>query len=107
MAGSRDQEPNYPPSHERPPPEYVVGGAQRSPVATAALVGGAIAATAGAWLGTRALARRNQRSDGKPVNSVMANAITACDVAHSQSAPATVREPAVATEPPVEAEPQV
>lgn len=43
----------------------------------AALVGGAV--TAGAYFGTRALARRNVRQ-GQPVSSVMAAAITACDV---------------------------
>jgi hypothetical protein len=44
------------------------------------MVGGAIAATAGAYLGTRALARRNGAKDGK-VSSVMATAMTACDLA--------------------------
>ena len=87
-----------------PPPDLVAGGAQWSPVATAALVGGAIAATAGAaYFGTRAIARRNARGDGKPVNSVMANAITACDLAHKKETvrqePRVLHEPAVATEP--------
>ena len=63
------------------PVECVAGGAQWNPLATAALVGGAIAATAGVYLGTKALARRNARADGKPPNAVMANAITACDLA--------------------------
>ena len=63
------------------PPEAVAGGSQWHPLTTAAIVGGAIAATAGAYLGTRALARRNGGGDGKPVNSVLATAITACDLA--------------------------
>ena len=67
------------------PVECVAGGAQWNPLATAALVGGAIAATAGVYLGTKALARRNARADGKPPNAVMANAITACEVAHHHS----------------------
>ena len=62
-------------------PDAVVGvHAQRHPLAAAAIVGGALAATAGAYLGTRALARRNGAREGKPVNSVMAAAITACDL---------------------------
>jgi hypothetical protein len=60
--------------------EDVAGGSQWHPLTAAALVGGAIAAGGAAYLGTRALARRNGASEGKPVNSVMANAITACDV---------------------------
>lgn len=50
------------------------------PLAAAAVVGGTIAAGGAAYWGTRALARRNGARDGKPVNSVMATAITACDV---------------------------
>jgi hypothetical protein len=65
---------------QSPPPEFVAGGAQWHPLTTAAVVGGAIAATAGAYLGARAIARRNGASEGKPVNSVMATAITAGDV---------------------------
>lgn len=90
-----------------PPPEFVAGGAQWSTLATAALVGGAIAATAGAWLGTRAIARRNARGDGRPVNSVMANAITASDLAHTHHAPAGEAEPPVDHEPSVPKEPRV
>lgn len=60
------------------PPEAVAGGAQWHPLTTAAIIGGAVAATAGAYLGTRALARRN---GGKRVNSVLATAITASDLA--------------------------
>jgi hypothetical protein len=62
-----------------PVPEEVAGGLLSNPVNTAAIVGGLLAAGAGAYLGTRALARRNAQA-GNPVNSVMANAITACDV---------------------------
>lgn len=69
------------------PPEAVAGGVQRHPLTTAAIIGGAIAATAGAaYLGTRALAGRN-RKDGKPLNSVMAAAITACDLSHGSDRP--------------------
>lgn len=66
--------------NQSPAAEDVAGGSEWHPLAAAALVGGAIAAGGAAYLGTRALARRNGASDGKPVNSVMANAITACDV---------------------------
>ena len=60
-------------------PEDVAGGLLSNPVTTATIVGGILAAGAGAYLGTRALGRRNSK-EGKPVNSVMANAITASDV---------------------------
>ena len=56
---------------------------QRHPLATAAIVGGAAAASAGAFLGARALARRNGGGDGRPVNAVMQSAITACEAAHA------------------------
>ncbi|HWH22659.1 MAG TPA: hypothetical protein VNT25_05130 [Allosphingosinicella sp.] len=56
-----------------------------SPVAAAALFGGTVAAAAGAYFGTRALARKNREKDGRPINSVMATAITACDLAHSKA----------------------
>ena len=64
---------------DEPAPEDVAGGLLSNPVTTAAIVGGVLAAGAGAYLGTRALARRNSK-EGKPINSVMANAITASDV---------------------------
>jgi hypothetical protein len=54
---------------------------QRRPLAAAAIVGGAAAATAGAVMGARALARRNGAREGKPVNQVLANAITATEAA--------------------------
>jgi hypothetical protein len=54
---------------------------QRRPFTAAAIVGGAAAATAGAFLGARALARRNGASEGQPVNAVLENAITACEAA--------------------------
>ncbi len=66
------------------PPEAVAGGSQWHPLTTAAVIGGAVAATAGAYLGTRALARRNAGRDGGRVNSVLATAITACDLAQRQ-----------------------
>jgi len=56
------------------------GGVQWHPLTAAALVGGAVAATAGAYLGAKALARRNAGKDGR-INSVLCTAITACDVA--------------------------
>ena len=55
------------------------GGSQWNPLTAAALVGGAVAATAGAYLGAKALARRNAGKDGR-INSVLCTAITACDV---------------------------
>jgi hypothetical protein len=73
------------------PPEAVVGGSGWHPLATAAVVGGALAATAGAYLGTRALARRNGAKDGK-VSSVMATAMTAIDLAQHKGQ----REPSAA-----------
>ena len=68
---------------ESTPPEAVAGGSQWHPLTTAAVIGGAIAATAGAYIGTRALARRNCGKDGK-VSSVMAAAITATDLAQKK-----------------------
>ena len=68
---------------ETPPPEAVVGGSQWHPLTTAAVIGGAIAAGAGAYLGTRALARRNAGKDGK-LSSIMATAITATDLAQKK-----------------------
>lgn len=84
---ARPTDPDPDPPHE----EDVAGGGQLHPLKAAALVGGALAATAGAIYGTRALARRNGAREGKPVSSVMATAITACDVA--PSAPAQVSAP--------------
>jgi hypothetical protein len=54
---------------------------QRRPFAAAAIVGGAAAAATGAFIGARALARRNGAGEGKKLNSVLANAITACEAA--------------------------
>jgi hypothetical protein len=56
---------------------------QRRPFPAAAIVGGAAAATAGAYLGARALARRNAGPEGKPINSVLKSAITACEAANA------------------------
>jgi hypothetical protein len=67
------------------PPEAVAGGSQWHPLTTAAVIGGALAATAGAYIGTRALARRNGDGNGK-VSSVMATAITATDLAQKKDA---------------------
>ena len=54
---------------------------------TAALLGGAAAATAGAFWSARAIARRNGAGDkeGK-MNPVMETAATACELAHGESA---------------------
>lgn len=55
-----------------------------NPIVAAALVGGGVAAAAGAYFGTRSLARRNREAAGKEINSVMAAAITACDLSHKK-----------------------
>ena len=60
------------------------------PLTAAALFGGAMAAGAGAYFGTRALARKNREKDGRPINSVMATAITACDLAHDKESGAGI-----------------
>jgi hypothetical protein len=54
---------------------------QRRPLRAAAIAGGAAAAAAGAVMGARALGRRNGARDGKPVNQVLAAAITASEAA--------------------------
>lgn len=81
-----------------------VSGLGVHPLTAAALVGGALAAGAGAFLGTRAIARRNKEADGRKLNAVMANAITACDL--NRGAP-ELREPGVPHEPEVVHEPKV
>jgi hypothetical protein len=55
--------------------------AKRNPFAAAAIVGGAAVAATGAFIGARALARRNGARAGQPVNAVLETAITACEVA--------------------------
>jgi hypothetical protein len=65
--------------------ETVAGGSQWNPLTAAALVGGAMAATAGAYLGAKAIARRNAGKDGR-INSVLCAAITAGDMAAHKSA---------------------
>ena len=84
------------------PVEAVAGGLLSHPLTTAAIIGGAaLAATTGAYFGTRALARRNGSEKGK-LNSVMATAITACDVGHGAHAEsATPAEPESKVEPTV------
>src|SRR5829696_7403702 len=69
---------------------------KRSPLTAAAIAGGAAAAAAGAVLGARALARRNGAREGKPVNQVLAAAITATEVAAACQQGA---DPAMAPEP--------
>ena len=54
---------------------------QRRPFTTAAIVGGAAAAATGAFIGARALARRNGTEEGKKLNAVLENAITANEAA--------------------------
>jgi hypothetical protein len=54
---------------------------QRRPFTAAAIVGGAAAAATGAFIGARALARRNGAGEGKPLNAVLKNAITANEAA--------------------------
>jgi hypothetical protein len=74
--GSTDSEP-------KSPALRLAEELQRRPFTAAAIVGGAAAATAGAFLGARALARRNGGGEGKPVNAVLQSAITACEAAHA------------------------
>ena len=71
---------------------------KRSPLTAAAIAGGAAAAAAGAVLGARALARRNGAREGKPVNQVLAAAITATEAAAAcqTSDPTTKPEPGAA-----------
>ena len=54
---------------------------QRRPFTAAAIAGGAAVAATGAFIGARALARRNCAGNGKPLNSILANAVTACEAA--------------------------
>ena len=54
---------------------------QRRPLAAAAIGVGAAAAATGAFMGARALARRNGARDGKKLNAVLENAITAREAA--------------------------
>jgi len=71
---------------------------KRSPLTAAAIAGGAAAAAAaaGAVLGARALARRNGAREGKPVNQVLAAAITATEAKAACQQPP---EPSTAPEP--------
>ena len=62
---------------------------QRRPFTAAAIGVGAAAATAGAVMGARALARRN----GGAVNSVLQTAITANEAAAASKAPDPATEP--------------
>lgn len=83
----------HPPREDSPPHGI-------NPIVAAAFFGGTVAAAAGAYFGTRALARKNREENGRPLNAVMATAITACDLAHD-------KEPAVATEPATPREPAI
>ncbi len=77
----------------------------RNHALTAALLGGAAAAAAGAVLSARAIGRRKDPADGKPLNAVMEAAVTASELARRHSAasaePQVPREPKVGREPPV------
>lgn len=83
-----------PPSHEgqtrrdsmKAAASRLAGQAQERPIAAAAIVGGAAALGAGAWYGSRAIARRNANRTGKPMNAVMETAITACEVGDAVAA---------------------
>ncbi len=63
---------------------FVLGGAEINPVGAAAIAGGALAAGAGAYLGARALAKRNA-ADGR-VNPTLAAAITANECSQGKAA---------------------
>lgn len=67
-------------ANEEQDTNVIVQEAQRHKLLTAALIGGTVAAGAGAFMGARALARRNKAKTGQPLNSVMETAITACDM---------------------------
>jgi hypothetical protein len=54
---------------------------QRRPFTAAAIVGGAAAAATGAFIGARALARRNGADKDHKLNAVLENAITATEAA--------------------------
>ena len=82
MAGNRGKSSDKG-SDKGTPPEAVAGGSALHPLAAAAMIGGALAAGAGAYIGTRALARRNGAKNGR-VSSIMATAITACDLAQKK-----------------------
>jgi hypothetical protein len=49
------------------------------PYTAAAIAGGAAALAGGAFIGARALARRNGASADRPVNQILQTAITACE----------------------------
>jgi hypothetical protein len=49
------------------------------PYTAAAIAGGAAALAGGAFVGARALARRNGARADKPVNPILQTAITACE----------------------------
>ena len=55
-------------------------------VLTAALIGGAAAATAGMVWSARAIARRNGARSARELNPVMKAAVTACELAHGPAA---------------------
>ena len=60
--------------------------ARTNPALTAALIGGAAAATAGAVWSARALARRNGARGAHDLSPVMQTAVTACELAHGRGA---------------------
>ena len=62
------------------------GDRRVNPAMAAAIIGGAAAATAGAIWSARAIARRNGARDAHDLSPVMQTAVTACELAHRQSA---------------------
>jgi hypothetical protein len=60
----------------------------RNHALTAALLGGAVgaAAGAGAMWSARAIANRNGGHEGRPINAVLKTAATACELAHGPAA---------------------
>ena len=78
----------------------ILAQARRHRLTSAALIGGAVAATAGAAVFAARQVRRRQPTG--PVNEIMATAITACDLKPEESSePAVLVEPRVNGEPPV------
>jgi hypothetical protein len=79
----------------------------RNHALTAALIGGAAAAAAGAVWGAKALAKRgaNGNGEGRSLNAFMQTAVTASEVAdrRSEAEPLALTEPSAPREPPVPA----
>ena len=78
----------------------ILAQARRHQLTSAAIIGGAVAATAGAVYAARAVRRRQSEA---PINEIMETAITASDLKHAKDVaePPVLHEPRVAGEPPV------